>query len=1026
MLSRTSVQRLYQRSRMTQPPNAPTSKPLTAYYGNAYYSHSCGGNAPYQRDEPAWVAFFGRIADRLVSELAPRSVLDAGCAIGLLVEALRDRDVEAWGLDFSDYAIGQVRADLRPFCWVGSITEDLDRDFDLITCIEVLEHLPAEQAEVAVANLTNHTDRILFSSTPDDFQEPTHINVQPPEYWAGLFALHGFYRDLDFDASFVARHAVLFRRQRGALTPVIRGYERWCNQLTLENRELRAAHLAVAEAAANQRDGEVQILASEPGPVASSETERRLIVAVLGAGRLAAPTGTRRRQVLHSVITGAVDALDWAYVRVRRPVLPDAPRPVAARAMPTPPQPQPTNGLATASALGEPLGKIDGPAPGASARVVTLLWGWALDRASTRGAGVTAVRVYLDGVWKGTATYGISRHDVAEQFGRQFTQCGWEFALDLQNVSPGLHTVQVAAYSSVAGQETTYSQSLSVQAPPVAPTTMRFALFISGCPGDPKRYRCDHQAQQLQLLGITADVGVYGEVTLGDVVNRYHVFVLHRVLLSQDVVWFVDEAHRRGHVVVYDTDDLVFDLEATPFIATLDRLTDRERENFLDSVARGRQALVSCDAVLVSTEPLQEIASRIHTHVVVSPNVVDRTMLDQARAALRYTRVAEAAESDEVTIAYLCGTPTHNRDFLEVADALIWALENFPRARLVTVGPLTLDARFQVFGDRVEQLPLRPWGQLAELIGDVDVSLAPLEPDNPFTQAKSCIKYFEAALVGVPTIASPLPDFARVIVDGVNGVLASDTTQWQAALARLIESAELRREIGQRARQDVLEHHTTAASALGLLSTFRQLVPSAADDLPLTINWVVRAPSDRSAPVLSRAVSRLAGYLSRRGHGIRFWVEPRAGGPDYAPDAYATEVQRYAGPVAIETVVGRSKTPLADVNIATDASTAHLVAAHGASTVRAYFVEDGPSVASARSAWESLFLPLRMVCFGQPAAEGVAELTGGPCVVVEPPADDADETGWAAAGAQLERVLLEMAFVGRVDASLDPTGVVPV
>ena len=38
----------------------------------------------------------------------PARLLDAGCAIGLLVETLRDRGVDARGVDISDYAIGRV------------------------------------------------------------------------------------------------------------------------------------------------------------------------------------------------------------------------------------------------------------------------------------------------------------------------------------------------------------------------------------------------------------------------------------------------------------------------------------------------------------------------------------------------------------------------------------------------------------------------------------------------------------------------------------------------------------------------------------------------------------------------------------------------------------------------------------------------------------------------------------------------------------------------------------------------------
>jgi glycosyltransferase involved in cell wall biosynthesis len=717
--------------------------------------------------------------------------------------------------------------------------------------------------------------------------------------------------------------------------------------------------------------------------LSASEPEWRLFAALVGARRLVAPDGSVRGRLVHWVLERVADALDWAYAR-RMPVSAAPP----------------------GQGLSGPHGKIDGPESGSRVRAMSLLWGWALDSASPRGVGVTAVRVYLDGVWKGTATHGIRRHDVADQFGPAFTLCGWEFALDLHNVCPGPHMVQVAAYSSVSGQETTYEHPLTVEAPLAAPGSMRFALFISGCPGDSMRYRCDHQAQQLQLLGITADVAAYGEVALGDVVDRYYVFVLHRVLLSQDVAWFVDQAHRRGRAVVYDTDDLVFDAEAIPFVTTLDRLADRERENFTDCVVRGRRALLRCDAVLVSTQPLCDLASRIHPRVVVSPNVVDRSMADHARAALRH----RSQRMDCVSIAYLCGTPTHDRDFLSIADELIWALETYPVARLLTVGPLTLDARFDRFGERVEQLPLRPWDQLPALIGDVDISLAPLEADNPFTEAKSCIKYFEAALVGVPTIASPRPDFVRAIEHGVTGFLASTPQEWRSALASLIESPELRTGIGARAREDVLRHHTSAAVEPALLNRLSDVIGRPADDAPLSINWVVRGPAHQQSALVSRPVAGLAGYLAGRGHRVRIWVVPRLGGQDVDRAEFAAEIGRSSGSSAIETVVTGSANPTADVNIATDPSTAHLVATRGAAPYHAYFIEDASPAGE-----ESFFLPLRSICYGRATAEQVVQLTGGPVGRIDPPEDD---EGWAASGAQLERMLLQLASVGRV-ARLD-------
>ena len=186
-------------------------------YGPEYYAKHCGPMA-YQRSCPHWSVFFGSIAEQLIRSFRPGRVFDAGCAHGFLVEAFWDRGVEAWGRDISSYAISQVRPDMRPYCAAGSIAEPIEGRFDLVTCIEVLEHISEDQAAQAVAMMTAITDRILFSSSPTDFDEPTHINVRPPLYWLRSFAEHGFAPVLSYDATYLTPQALVLERTPGGPT----------------------------------------------------------------------------------------------------------------------------------------------------------------------------------------------------------------------------------------------------------------------------------------------------------------------------------------------------------------------------------------------------------------------------------------------------------------------------------------------------------------------------------------------------------------------------------------------------------------------------------------------------------------------------------------------------------------------------------------------------------------------------------------------------------------------------------------
>ncbi len=212
------------------------------HFDENYYATSCG--RPYQRDEH-WLKFFDNISENLLQRMQFSSVLDAGCAWGFLVESLRNRGVDAWGVDISEFAISNVLESIKPYCWVGSVAEPFPQKYDLIVSIEVLEHMKTEDAQKAVVNFCKFSDDILFSSSPFDYKETTHFNVHPPEVWAELFAFQGFYRDTDFDASFLTPWAVRFRKRDEPTSRIVREYERRFWTVWKENTDLREFNLEI-------------------------------------------------------------------------------------------------------------------------------------------------------------------------------------------------------------------------------------------------------------------------------------------------------------------------------------------------------------------------------------------------------------------------------------------------------------------------------------------------------------------------------------------------------------------------------------------------------------------------------------------------------------------------------------------------------------------------------------------------------------------------------------------------------------
>jgi SAM-dependent methyltransferase len=140
------------------------------------------------------------MADSIVRDLAPRNALDIGCGTGALLEALRAREVEVAGLEYSIAAIEQCHQrglSVRKFDIARHrLPTDL-RLRDLALSFEVAEHLPARLANRFVKLLAAASDTVVLSAATPGQGGTSHLNEQPHEYWIRKMARQGFSMDRD-------------------------------------------------------------------------------------------------------------------------------------------------------------------------------------------------------------------------------------------------------------------------------------------------------------------------------------------------------------------------------------------------------------------------------------------------------------------------------------------------------------------------------------------------------------------------------------------------------------------------------------------------------------------------------------------------------------------------------------------------------------------------------------------------------------------------------------------------------------
>lgn len=327
----------------------------------------------------------------------------------------------------------------------------------------------------------------------------------------------------------------------------------------------------------------------------------------------------------------------------------------------------------------------------------------------------------------------------------------------------------------------------------------------------------------------------------------------------------------RGATILFDVDDYMFD----PRIAKAEiidgmRSQGIPRHDVVRHYARIRTTLRWADAAIVPTLPL---ATGVEAHgkpALLLENGFDAETYRVSREAVLRRR-AEGPDG-LVRIGYASGSRTHQRDFAVAAEALARVLRRAPHCRLVLFRdpssgrPLLDPTEFPAFAglaDQVEWRQATPLERLPEELARFDINIAPLEVGNVYCEAKSELKYFEAALVGVPTIASPTQPFAAAISDGINGFLASDPAAWERRLEALLTDESLRARVGRAALHHVLHRYGPDGRRQRLAGIMRRVAGTAADAASaFRLDCIDRAGGLRLPDVPEAQVLRRAGGRS--------------------------------------------------------------------------------------------------------------------------------------------------------------------
>lgn len=352
---------------------------------------------------------------------------------------------------------------------------------------------------------------------------------------------------------------------------------------------------------------------------------------------------------------------------------------------------------------------------------------------------------------------------------------------------------------------------VSIRRKKIAFASVKDVLIINGCYlPHPSRYRVDHQIEQLEAYGLSANHVNYDHLTL-DILKYYRCFIFYRCPMTSVIKKFITMAKSENKKVFFDVDDLVIDTKYTNNIKYIKEMSKEEKKLYDDGVNRMKETFKMCDYAITSTDALAKELKKYGKEVFVNRNMASEEMTALSIKANNQIKKDES----KVIIGYLSGSITHNDDFNLILPVIVKLLKETDNLYLQIAGILDVPEELKDYKNRIIVTPFVDWKKLPEIIASIDINLAPLE-DSIFNEAKSENKWVEAALCKTVTIASNIGAFKYAIKNGKTGVLCNNKNEWYVNLKKLIEDKKYRESIAETAYNEVVQNNITTYTGYGL------------------------------------------------------------------------------------------------------------------------------------------------------------------------------------------------------------------
>ena len=269
--------------------------------------------------------------------------------------------------------------------------------------------------------------------------------------------------------------------------------------------------------------------------------------------------------------------------------------------------------------------------------------------------------------------------------------------------------------------------------------------------------------------------------------SKFDIVFIQREAYFLGTAYFENKFNRSGAKVVFDFDDAIWLLDISDV---------NKKFGWLKSPTKTAEIISIADLVIAGNPYLANFANTYNPHVLMIPTSVDTD---------KFKRKTAVAGKKQVCIGWT-GSHTTIKHF-SLALPFLKELKKKYGDKIC----------FKVIGDPAytePELGIKglKWNNVTEIddLSEIDIGIMPL-PDDAWSRGKCGLKSLEYMSLCIPPVVSPVGVNTDIVNDGVNGFVADAHAEWVEKISRLIESPQLRLEMGERARQTIIEKYSVLA-----------------------------------------------------------------------------------------------------------------------------------------------------------------------------------------------------------------------